>query len=430
MTDAGAAGVTSAGPLGEAHAHATGSDVIALDAAHVMGTYGRFPVEFVRGCGTELFDQEGGRYLDFLSGLAVTSLGHAHPAVAAAIAAQASKLLHVSNLFHTEHQAPLAAALDGLLGGGGRCFFANSGAEANECAIKLARRYGQLHGGLERYHVISAYGSFHGRTLATLAATGQPQKQETFQPLPSGFRQVGFADLDALEAALDDRACAVLLESVQGEGGVQPAPVDYLRGVRRLCDEREALLIVDEVQTGLARTGRWFGFEHSGVVPDIVTVAKALGNGMPIGACWARAEVAAAFKPGDHATTFGGQPLAASAARAVLTEMQAIDAPALARAAGARLTTALEALPAVTAVRGLGLLLAAELAPGYDAAEVARACLDSGVVVNAVTPSALRLAPPLIVSNEEIDEAVAIIGSVLHAAVLHEPDARQPEERP
>jgi acetylornithine/N-succinyldiaminopimelate aminotransferase len=430
MTDAGAAGVTSAGPLGEAHAHATGSDVIALDAAHVMGTYGRFPVEFVRGCGTELFDQEGGRYLDFLSGLAVTSLGHAHPAVAAAIAAQASKLLHVSNLFHTEHQAPLAAALDGLLGGGGRCFFANSGAEANECAIKLARRYGQLHGGLERYHVISAYGSFHGRTLATLAATGQPQKQETFQPLPSGFRQVGFADLDALEAALDDRACAVLLESVQGEGGVQPAPVDYLRGVRRLCDEREALLIVDEVQTGLARTGRWFGFEHSGVVPDIVTVAKALGNGMPIGACWARAEVAAAFKPGDHATTFGGQPLAASAARAVLTEMQVIDAPALARAAGARLTTALEALPAVTAVRGLGLLLAAELAPGYDAAEVARACLDSGVVVNAVTPSALRLAPPLIVSNEEIDEAVAIIGSVLHAAVLHEPDARQPEERP
>ncbi|HEY5012561.1 MAG TPA: aminotransferase class III-fold pyridoxal phosphate-dependent enzyme, partial [Acidimicrobiia bacterium] len=285
--------------------------VMALDAEYVMGTYGRFPVEFVRGSGTELFDADGRRYLDFLSGLAVTSLGHAHPAVAAAISEQASKLLHVSNLFHTEHQAPLAAALDGLLGGGGRCFFVNSGAEANECAIKLARRYGQLHGGPERFHVVSAYGSFHGRTLATLAATGQPQKQETFQPLPSGFRQVAFADLDALAVALDDRVCAVLLEAVQGEGGVQPAPAEYLREVRRLCDEREVLLIVDEVQTGLGRTGRWFAFEHAGIAPDVVTVAKALGNGMPIGACWARHEIAAAFQPGDHATTFGGQPLAA-----------------------------------------------------------------------------------------------------------------------
>jgi predicted acetylornithine/succinylornithine family transaminase len=389
------------------------NDVIALDAAYVMGTYGRFPVEFVRGCGTELFDRDGRRYLDFLSGLAVTSLGHSHPAVAAAVSEQASKLLHVSNLFHTEHQAPLAAMLDRLLGGGGRCFFANSGGEANECAIKLARRYGQLHGGPDRYHVISAYGSFHGRTLATLAATGQPQKQETFAPLPSGFRQVAFADLDALEVAMDHRVCAVLLESVQGEGGVQPAPGDYLREVRRLCDEHEALMIIDEVQTGLGRTGRWFGFEHAGVAPDIVTMAKALGNGVPIGACWAHADVAAAFRPGDHATTFGGQPLATSAALAVLTEMQAIDAPALARAAGARLTAALEALPPVTGVRGLGLLLAAELAADYDAAAVTRACLDAGVVVNAVTPTALRLAPPLNVTDDEIDEAVAIIGRVL-----------------
>jgi acetylornithine/N-succinyldiaminopimelate aminotransferase len=419
VTGARATGVTSAGQVGEAHAHAT--DVIALDGEYVMGTYGRFPVEFVRGFGTELFDAEGRRYLDFLSGLAVTSLGHAHPAVAAAISEQASTLLHVSNLFHTEHQAPVAAMLDGLLGGGGRSFFVNSGAEANECAIKLARRYGQLHGGPERYHVISAYGSFHGRTLATLAATGQPQKQETFAPLPSGFRQVAFADLGALEVAVDDRVCAVLLEAVQGEGGVQQAPPDYLRAVRRLCDEREALLIIDEVQTGLGRTGRWFGFEHADVAPDVVTVAKALGNGMPIGACWARAEVAAAFKPGDHATTFGGQPLAARAARAVLTEMLAIDAPALARAAGARLTAALEALPAVATVRGLGLLLAAELAPGYDAAVVTRACLDAGVVVNAVTPTALRLAPPLTVSDSEIDEAVAIIAGVLsgNAAEVH-----------
>ena len=398
--------------------------VMALDAEYVMGTYGRFPVEFVRGSGTELFDADGRRYLDFLSGLAVTSLGHAHPAVAAAIAEQAAKLLHVSNLFHTEHQAPLAAALDGLLGGGGRCFFVNSGAEANECAIKLARRYGQLHGGPERFHVVSAYGSFHGRTLATLAATGQPQKQETFAPLPSGFRQVAFADLDALAVALDDRACAVLLEAVQGEGGVQPAPAEYLREVRRLCDEREVLLIIDEVQTGLGRTGRWFAFEHAGIAPDIVTLAKALGNGMPIGACWARHEIAAAFKPGDHATTFGGQPLAASAARAVLTEMESIDAPARARNAGAYLSAALEALPAVVAVRGVGLLLAAELRPGYDAAEITRACLGAGVVVNAVTPSALRFAPPLTVSNAEIDEAVAIIGRV-----LADRSVAQPEER-
>jgi acetylornithine/N-succinyldiaminopimelate aminotransferase len=199
------------------------TETISLDADYVMGTYGRAPVEFVRGLGTELFDGEGNRYLDFLSGLAVTSLGHSHPAVAAALTEQASKLLHVSNLYLTEHQAPVAAMLDQLLGGGGRSFFVNSGAEANECAIKLARRYGQLHGGPERYHVISAYGSVHGRTLATLAATGQPQKQETFAPLPSGFRQVAFADLNALEAAMDDRTAAVLLEAVQG--GVARAPV-------------------------------------------------------------------------------------------------------------------------------------------------------------------------------------------------------------
>jgi acetylornithine/N-succinyldiaminopimelate aminotransferase len=391
----------------------TTADLIALDAEHVMGTYGRFPVEFVRGAGTELFDAEGRRYLDFLSGLAVTSLGHAHPAVAAAIAEQAATLLHTSNLFHTEHQAPLAAVLDELLGGGGRCFFANSGAEANECAIKLARRYGQRHGGAERFHVVSAYGSFHGRTLTTLAATGQPQKQETFQPLPTGFRQVAFADIDALEAALDGRVAAVLLEAVQGEGGVQPAPAEYLRAVRRMCDEREALLIVDEVQTGLGRTGRWFGFEHAGIAPDIVTMAKALGNGMPIGACWAREEVAAAFAPGDHATTFGGQPLAARAALAVLEIMERERVPERAARAGSRLVEALGKLDGVAEVRGAGLLIAAELAPGHDARAVAQLCLDRGLVVNAVTPSALRLAPPLLVSDAEIDRAVAIVGEAL-----------------
>jgi acetylornithine/N-succinyldiaminopimelate aminotransferase len=385
-----------------------------LDAENVMQTYGRAPVAFVRGEGTVLYDSAGARYLDFLSGLAVVSLGHAHPVVADAVADQARTLLHVSNLYFNEVQPQVAAILNRLLGGNGRVFFANSGAEANECAIKLARRYGQTNGGPERFHVLSAYGSFHGRTLTTLAATGQPQKQETFQPLPAGFRQVEFADVDALAAAMDERVCAVMLEPVQGEGGVQPAPPGYLEAVRALCDEREALLILDEVQTGLGRTGRWFGFHHaSNVKPDVVTMAKALGNGMPIGACWARADVAAAFRPGDHASTFGGQPLAARAALATLGVMQALDVPSLAAKAGGKLTTALEAIPGVASVRGPGLLIAAELASGIDAKVVADECMARGLVLNAVTPTALRLAPPLLVTDDEIDEAVGILTGVL-----------------
>ena len=391
-------------------------DAIAkLDTEHVMATYPRLPVAFVRGEGTRLYDSEGRSYLDFLSGLAVCSLGHAHPAVADALADQARTLVHVSNLYYNDVQPRLAERIDALLGGGGRVFLANSGAEANECAIKLARRYGQAQGGPDRYHVVSAYGSFHGRTLTTLAATGQPQKQERFQPLPSGFRQVAFADLDALAAAVDDRTCAVMLEPVQGEGGVNPAPAGYLAEVRRLCDEREVLLILDEVQTGLGRTGRWFGFEHAGdgVRPDVVTMAKALGNGVPIGACWARADIANAFAPGDHATTFGGQPLAARAALAVLDVMETEDVPGRATRAGGRLAAAVEALAEVEAVRGAGLLLAAELGAGSDAKAVEEGCRERGLIVNAVTPTALRLAPPLLVSDDEIDEAVAILRAAL-----------------
>jgi acetylornithine/N-succinyldiaminopimelate aminotransferase len=388
-------------------------EIVALDAEHVMGTYARAPVAFVRGEGTRLWDSEGQEYLDFLSGLAVTSLGHAHPAVADAVADQARTLGHVSNLYYNDVQPQLAARLDALLGGNGRVFFANSGAEANECAIKLARRYGQTRGGPERYHVVSTYGSFHGRTLTTLAATGQPQKQETFQPLPSGFRLVPFADADALAAALDERVCAVLLEPVQGEGGVNAAPPGYLEAVRSWCDEREALLVIDEIQTGLGRTGRWFGYQHSDVQPDVVTMAKALGNGVPIGACWARADVAAAFRPGDHATTFGGQPLAARAALAVLDVMEAEDVPGRAVRAGERLKDSLRALPAVTEVRGAGLLLAAELASGLDATAVVRTCLERGLIVNAVTPTSVRLAPSLLVNDEEIGEAVSILAVVL-----------------
>jgi acetylornithine/N-succinyldiaminopimelate aminotransferase len=378
-----------------------------------MPTYPPPPATFVRGEGSYLFDGDGRRYLDCLSGLAVTSLGHAHPAVAAALHHQASTLLHVSNLFGTEPGPEVARTLDLLVGdgepAGGQVFFCNSGAEANECAIKLARRRGKHVG---RHVVVSAYGSFHGRTLATLHATGQPAKHEPFQPLPEGFRHVAWHDLDALAAALDPDVAAVLLEAVQGEGGVNPASRAYLQGVRRVCDERGALLIVDEVQTGLGRTGRWFAFQHLGVQPDVVTMAKALGNGVPIGACWARAAVASAFEPGDHATTFGGQPLATAAARAVLAVMQAENVPGRAARAGARFRERLEALPSVAGVRGLGLLLAVELS-GRDARDVNGALLDAGLVANAVTPTALRLAPSLLISDDEIDEATTIIEKVL-----------------
>ncbi|MFN0091812.1 MAG: acetylornithine transaminase [Acidimicrobiales bacterium] len=381
---------------------------IGLDRCPLMPTYGPPRVMFVRGAGAELWDADGRRYLDFLSGLAVTGLGHAHPEVADAIAEQARRLLHVSNLYGTEHNWAVAQTLDRLIGGGGQVFFCNSGAEANEAAIKLARKWG----GRGKHVVVSAYGSFHGRTLATLHATGQPAKHEPFQPLPEGFRHVAWNDLAALDAALDDTCAAVLLEPVQGEGGVNPATVEYFTGVRRLCDERGLLFMVDEVQTGLGRTGAWFGFQHYGVRPDVVTMAKALGNGMPIGACWARAEVAAAFVPGDHATTYGGQPLAAAAARKVLEIMEREDVPARATRAGARLTEALAALPGVAGVRGQGLLIAVELA-SRNGPEVANEALDAGLVINGITATALRLAPPLLVSDEELDEAVAILGKLL-----------------
>jgi predicted acetylornithine/succinylornithine family transaminase len=393
--------------------HLTLDQIRALDAEHVMQTYGRLPVAFVRGDGSYLWDSEGKRYLDFLGGLAVTALGHAHAEVADAIADQARTLLHISNLYFNELQPQVAATLDRLIGGGGRVFFGNSGAEANECAIKLARRYGQSRHGPQRFHVISAYGSFHGRTLTTLAATGQPEKHEAFQPVPEGFRHVLLNDIHELTRALDDRVAAVILEAVQGEGGVHPTDPDYLRAARELCDDRDVLLIFDEVQVGLGRTGEWFGFQHSGVRPDVVTMAKALGNGVPIGACWARHEAAAALQAGQHASTFGGQPLAVRAAMATLAIMERVDAPPKARRAGERLREQLAKVPGVDHVRGLGLLLAVELTPPTDAKVVAGRLLDAGLIVNAVTPTALRLAPSLLVSDDEIDAAVSLIDEVL-----------------
>ena len=381
--------------------------------SRLMNTYPPQPVTFVRGQGSRLWDDQGKEYLDFLSGLAVTSLGHSHPAVADAISEQSRTLLHVSNLFATVPQQEVAATLDRLVGAGsGRVFFCNSGAEANEAAIKLARRWA----GPGRHVVVSAYGSFHGRTLATLHATGQPTKHEAFQPLPEGFRHVAWKDADALASSLDPTVAAVLLEPVQGEGGVNPAGAEYFREVRRLCDERGILFMVDEVQTGLGRTGEWFGFQHYGVAPDVVTMAKALGNGVPIGACWARDDVASAFGPGDHATTFGGQPLAASAARAVLSVMETEDVPRLAREAGAYLTEKLSAIDGVRQVRGAGLLVAAELEEGKRAADVASNALQLGLVVNAVTATALRLAPSLLVTRDEIDEAALILAKAIAGA--------------
>ena len=406
MTDSG-----TVRSIQEVHREAVGAPDD-LERCPIAPTYGPPRVQFVRGCGPYLYDRNDRQYVDFLAGIAVTSLGHSHPDVAAAIAEQATKLQHVSNLFATEHNGHVSQTLDRLIGDGtplgGQTFFSNSGAEANEAAIKLARKWG----GHGRHNVVCAFHSFHGRTLATLAATGQPSKWEAFQPLPEGFRHVIWEDLDDLERVMDDTVAAVFVEPVQGEGGVNPATNEYFAGIRRICDERGALMMVDEVQTGLARTGRWFGFQHFGVQPDVVTMAKALGNGMPIGACWATAEAAAAFKPGDHATTFGGQPLATSAARATLEVMERLDAPALARQAGQRLTDALLAMPEVSSVRGLGLLLAVELV-GYDAPAVAARCLERGLVLNGVTPTALRLTPPLILTEAHIAEGVAILRSVL-----------------
>ena len=399
-----------------AHSEAMGAP--ALERCPLMPTYGPPALQLVKGEGTWVWDREGNRYLDLLAGLAVTSLGHSHPAVADALAAQARTLVHVSNLFGTEPGWEVACTLDRLLGTGqagwpavgprGQVFFANSGAEANECALKLARRFG----GRGRHVVVSAFGSFHGRTLATLHATGQPNKHEVFQPLPEGFRHVAWCDLAALEAALDPTVAAVLLEPVQGEGGVNPATAEYFQGVRRLCDERGILFMVDEVQTGLGRCGAWFAHQRLGVLPDVVTMAKALGNGVPIGACWAKAEVAAAFEPGDHATTYGGQPLATAAARAVLEVMEAEDVPARAERAGARLRAGASGMPGVAAVRGLGLLLALEL-EGHDAKAVAARLLELGAIVNAVTPTALRLAPSLLITDDEVDLAVDLLRKAL-----------------
>ncbi len=378
-----------------------------------MPVFGAPALSIERGQGTQVWDTDGKRYLDFLSGIAVVSLGHANPVIAEAICRQANTLLHVSNFFTNPQATAAAVKINELLlaatGAHGQVFFANSGAEANECAIKLARKFG----GRGRHTVVSAFGSFHGRTLAALAATGQPAKHEPFQPMPEGFKHVAWGDLDAMRAAVDGSVAAVLIEPLQGEGGVIPAPPGYLQGIRQICDDVGALMMVDEIQTGFARTGTWFGFEQHGVAPDVVTLAKAMGNGMPIGACWARTDVASVFQPGDHGSTYSGTAIATAAVSAVIDEMRRLDAPVLARHQGAALTERLLAIPQVISVRGAGLLLGAQLADGIDASAAYRALLADGLICNAVNASTIRLAPPLTVTDAEIDEAVAKIATVL-----------------
>ena len=392
----------------------------------LMNNYGTPPVKFVSGKGTLLLDEHGKEYLDFLSGLAVTSLGHSHPKIAEALANQAQTLLHVSNLFDTDPHLEVAKYLDELIRKEtgiktpGRVIFQNSGAEANEAAIKLARKYQ----GPGRHVVLSALRSFHGRTLATLAATGQPEKHQQFQPLPEGFRHAIWNDLESFSSLVDSSVGAILLEPVQGEGGVNPADPEFLKGIRDLCDENNVLLIMDEIQAGLGRTGKWFAYQNFGITPDIVTSAKGLGNGVPIGAVWATEDVASTFNPGDHGSTFGGQPLAASAAREVLRTMIEIDAPLLAKSRGEELTKLLNETAGIESVRGKGLLLAAELnseiLKEHTGPEIARACLEAGLVVNGVTPTSLRLAPPLTVSSEELIRGVALLGEVLASAIGEE----------
>ena len=381
-----------------------------------MPVFGAPQVMFERGQGTQLWDVNGKRYLDFLCGIAVTSLGHSNPVVAAAISHQANTLLHVSNFFANPVATQTALMVDRLLSaacgeeaGYGQVFFCNSGAEANEAGIKLARKFG----GRGKHVVVSALGSFHGRTLAALAATGQPEKHEPFAPMPEGFRHVVFNDIASLESALDETVAAVLLETIQGEGGVVPASVEYLQAARKMCTDRGILLMIDEVQTGFARTGKWFGFEHAEIKPDVVMLAKAMGNGMPIGALWASQKIASVFKPGDHGSTYSGTALATAAARATMQLMIDMNAPEVVMQKGTELTAKLRTIDGVVDVRGRGLLLAAELSPELDAKKVALQLLDKGLVVNGVTSHALRLAPPFTVSSEEIDEAIAIMKTVL-----------------
>ncbi len=391
------------------------ADAQAMEDEYLMRTYKRKPVVFVRGEGAYLWDSEGKRYTDFVSGLGAAVAGHAHPGVAAAVAEQAGRLVQVSNLYYTHPQLELARLLVEKTFAD-RVFFCNSGAEANEGALKLARKYFRSLKGEERPNVVCALGSFHGRTLATLKATGQPERWAPFEPLPQGFVHVPFNDLDALEAAVNERTCAVLLEPIQGEVGVKPASPEFLIGARRICDKQGALLVLDEVQTGMGRTGTLFAHHQYGITPDIMTTAKGLANGLPIGAILATREVAAAFEPGDHGTTFGGGPVPCAAALAVLKAMTADGLIHNAASAGEcfrkRLRELQARLPVITEVRGMGLMLALQLSEPF-AEKAALGCLARGLVINDIGLHILRFLPPLLIEQDQIEELIAALEDLL-----------------
>ncbi len=382
---------------------------------YLMNTYGRHPVVFVRGRGTKLFDSDGREYTDFLAGISVNNLGHCHPKVVVAIQKQAQKLIHVSNLFHIEPQVKLAKLLCAH-SFADRVFFCNSGAEANEAALKLARKYSRAHMGDDKYGIITATGSFHGRTMGAVTATGQEKYRKGFDPLVPGFSYVPFGDVGALEAAINENTCAVLLEPIQAEGGVRMPPEGYFREVRALLDEKGLLLILDEVQTGVGRTGRLFAYEHFGIEPDIMTLAKALGGGTAIGATLATEKVAGAFSPGDHASTFGGNPLACAAALAsVETILEDGWIISQTQRLGEYMKKALLGLAAkhgvVREVRGMGLLLGMELEAG--APELVKELLEEGYVTSLAGPDVLRLVPPLTITEDEIDGLVETLHALL-----------------
>ena len=380
-----------------------------------MQTYLRYPAAMASGKGTTLTDADGKTYLDFLSGIAVCSLGHCHPQVTAAVQKQVEKLLHVSNLYYTEPQTQLAELLvENSFGD--RVFMANSGAEVNEAAIKLAR----IATPEERYEIVTLEGSFHGRTLATLAATGQAKFHQGFSPRPEGFRQVPFGDIEALEKSISAKTCAIMCEPLQGEGGVRPLESGYLKNIRSLCDQHQLLLIFDEVQTGMGRTGTLFAYQQLGITPDIMTLAKALGNGLPIGALIATDEVAAHFSPGTHGSTFGGNPVGAAAAVATMQVLLAEGFLEGVQGRGDYLHRSLERVAEqfpdlITGVRGLGLLKGLVLSgAGVErGAEMVNTLFDRGYLINFAGNTALRFAPPLTVSHEEIDSVIQALTELL-----------------
>ncbi|HHW30709.1 MAG TPA: aspartate aminotransferase family protein [Clostridiaceae bacterium] len=392
------------------------SEVIEMDKKYYMNTFGnRTPVCFQYGKGINLWDDKGNKYYDFLAGIAVNALGHSHPRLVKAIQEQAEKFIHCSSLYYIENQAKLAKVLVEN-SCADKVFFANSGAEANEGAIKLARLYFKKKGFNDKYEIITLENSFHGRTLATIAATGQEKYQKPYCPLTPKFTKVPINDLAALENAINDNTCAIMLEPVQGESGVRPTTYEYMQGVRKLCDEKGILLILDEVQCGLGRTGKLFGYQHYDIEPDIFTLAKALGGGFPIGALCAKDFVAQAFEPGDHGSTFGGNPLACAAGLAVmdvlLNENLVDNADKMGRYFAGKLSDLKEKYSVITEIRYKGLLLGIQFSIP-KAKEIKDECFNRGYLIGNVGTNILRISPPLIVTEEDIDGMVSVLDSVL-----------------